>query len=454
MKRLLIITTLTLLTNFLFAQTVEKLSFTMQEAVEFAKENNSLVKNSLIDIEIADKKVWETTAIGLPQVNGSASYSNIFSVPEMSFGPYIDWYSMPAGTAITPELIGAYTREGNSIQLGVKENVTWDITVSQLIFSGEYLVGLQASRTYREMSDLGLEKSLLDVKQQVSDAYILVLLLKRNYQNIEKSLENTKKLLVEMEATNKVGFSDKQGVDQFRLTVANLGNALLSIQRQVNTAEMLLKLQMGYEIGKGISLSQTLDEIFENNDYANYVNQEFSIENNIEYKIFNTQEKLTLLSLKQQKSKSLPTLSGFYKHQEQFKSADFNFFNPNMIGVSLNVPIFSSFSRHSKIQQAKLELLKVQNTKIQVSDGLQVQISQAGNDLSTAWEKFTVEKENLCLAEKIYNDTVIKFKNGTSSGLELTQAQNQMLNTQSSYFTAMFEVLKAKNTLDKALNNL
>jgi outer membrane protein len=454
MKRLLIITALTLLTNLLFAQTEDKNSFTLQEAVEFAKENNSSVKNSEIDIEIAAKKVWETTAIGLPQVSGSASYTNIFSVPEMSFGPYIDWYSMPAGTAITPELIGAYTREGNSIQLGVKENVTWDITVSQLIFSGEYLVGLQASRTYRLMADLGLEKAFLDVKQSVSDAYILVLLLKRNYLNIEQSLENTKKLLQEMEATNKVGFVERTGVDQFRLTVANLGNALLSIQRQVKTAEMLLKIQMGYEIAKEITLSETLDGIFENNDYTNYINQDFGIENHIDYKLFDTQEKLTILSLKQQKSKALPTLSGFYRHQGQMDSPDFNFFNPNMIGVSLNVPIFSSFSRSSKIQQAKLELIKVQNTKIQVSDGLQVQISQAGNDLATAWEKYTVEKENLSLAERIYSDTVIKFKNGSSSGLELTQAQNQMLNTQSSYFTSMFEVLKAKNTLDKALNNL
>lgn len=454
MKRIIIITIFTLLTGSLFAQEENKSSFTLEEAIEFAKLNNTNVKNSEIDIQIAKKKVWETTAIGLPQVSGSASYSNIFSVPEMSFGPYVDWYSIPDGTVITPEVIYAYTKDGNIMQLGVKQNVTWDITVTQLIFSGEYLVGLQASRTFQQMSDLGFEKASIEVKQQVADTYILVLLLERNYQNIETSLENTKKLLQEMEVTNTVGFVDKTGVDQFRLTVANLGNVLLSMQRQTNTSRMLLKLQMGYNMENEIQLAQSLEEIFAVNDYTTYINQEFNVENHIDFKLLDTQEKLSLLSVKQQKSKALPTISGFYKHQGQLESPEFNFFNPNMVGISLNVPIFSSFGRSAKLQQAKLELIKTQNTKIQVVDGLQLQIAQARNELSSSFEKYTVEKENLTLAEKIFDDTVLKFKNGFSSGLELTQAQNQMLNTQASYFTAMFEVLKAKNTLDKALNNL
>lgn len=441
------------LLNCIVAQDEEKSSFTLLEAIAFAQENNANVKNAEVDMEIAKKKVWETTAIGLPQVTGSVNYTNTFDVPEMSFGPYIAWDMMPPGDPITPETIGAYTMPGQIIELGVKENVAWDITVSQLIFSGEYIVGLQASKAFQQMSDLSYEKANIDINQQISDSYLLVKMLEKNYQNVETSLENTRLLLKEMETTNEVGFADKNSVDQFRLTVSNLGNVLLSMERQINTSKMLLKYQMGYDMDKEIELTQNLEEVFAALDYESYLTKEFTVENHIDYQILDTQEKLTLLSLKQQKSKSLPTIAAFYKHQEQFETPDFNFFNPNMVGVSLTVPIFSSFSRSSKVKQAKLELIKAQNSKAMVASGLSLQIQQARGDFSTAFEKYTVEKENLALAEKIYDDTVKKFKNGNASSLEVTQAQNQMLNTQSSYYTAIFELLQAKNTLDKALNN-
>jgi outer membrane protein TolC len=181
--------------------------------------------------------------------------------------------------------------------------------------------------------------------------------------------------------------------------------------------------------------------------------QEFNINSHIDYQILETQEKITALSLKREKATILPTLSAFYKHQEQLEEAAFSFFSPDMIGISLNIPIFSSGGRHSKIQQSKLELIKIQNTKVDVENALNMQVIQNRNGFITAQEKHLLEKRNLELAKKIYENTLIMFRNGSASSLEVTQAQNQMLSSQTNYYTSIMELLQAKNNLDKALNN-
>ncbi|HBS85327.1 MAG: hypothetical protein A2W91_16095 [Bacteroidetes bacterium GWF2_38_335] len=431
----------------------QKTAFSLKEAQEYALINNTSVKNAIIDIEIAKKKVWETTAIGLPQVNGNVNYQNVFTVPEMSFGGYIDWASMDPSIPLTSGDVLSHYVMPEPIQLGVKENVTWDITVSQLIFSGEYIVGLQAAKTFQQVSALSLEKAKIETKLLIKETYTLVQILEENRKIITNSLENTEKILADLQATNKVGFLDQTSVDQLELTTHNLTNAKISVEKQINTVKLLLKYQMGMNMDQEISLTESAETILSTVESDKILLQPFDIGKNIDYQMLEVQEEITSLSLKRQKSTNLPTLSAFYRHQEQMKTPEFNFTSPDMIGVSLKVPIFASGTRHVKIQQAKLELLQIENNKLNVEQALNMQVEQARNSFITANNKYILEKDNLDLSKRIYDNTLIKFQNGSVSSMELTQAQNQMLNTQMGYFTAILDLLKAKNTLDKAINN-
>jgi len=453
MKKQFIIILWVLTPFFLFAQDIEKNSFTLKEAQAFAIENNASIKNANVDTEIARKKVWETTAIGLPQVSGGVNYQNTFSVPEMSFGAYVDWEAMDPNATITPLDVLSHYVMSEPMQLGVKENVTWDITVSQLIFSGEYIVGLQAAKTYQQISELGVLKAEIETKKLISETYVLTQVLTENRDLIEESLTNTKKLLEEMQATQKAGFLDKTSVDQFQLTVYNLTNALSSVEKQIESMKILLKYQMGMDINQKIELTESAEDILYKIDAGSLLVQEFNINEHIDYQMLEAQEKITSLSLKRQRATILPTVSGFYKHQEQVKTAAFNFFSPDIVGVSLKIPILSSGGRWSKIQQSKMELVKIQNTKLEVENALNMQVIQNRNNFITAQEKHILEKQTLALSKTIYENTLIMFRNGSASSLEVTQAQNQMLSAQTNYYTSVLELLQAKNNLDKALNN-
>jgi outer membrane protein len=441
---------------FLSAQAVIK-GLSLKEAQEYALKNNMTIKNAVIDLEIAKKKIWETTAMGLPQLNAVANYSHIFKVPEVSFPGTIlsstrngsTLYGLPvAGDSL---FVNNYAAP--PIKLGVSDNLTFDITLSQLVFNGAYLVGLQASKVFYQISEQALEKNEIDIRESVANTYLLVLNLIKNEEILSNRIINLEKTLNEMRQLNKAGFLEITDVDQLELTILSVKNAQNTLQRQIDGATDLLKFQIGMPYEIELELSDDLDKILNSAVIESITGRNLEVEDNIVTKILNTQVKIGELNLKREKSGYLPSLAAFYKHSEKARQADFDFFMKDMAGVQLNIPIFSSGQRKSAVAQRKLELLKMQNSRAQALNGLQLEFKSANNDFSTSLEKYNNEKRNIELAERIYDKTLIKFKEGLSSSMDITTAQNQLLGAQSNYFTAIYSLLVAKNKIDKLTNN-
>jgi outer membrane protein len=162
--------------------------------------------------------------------------------------------------------------------------------------------------------------------------------------------------------------------------------------------------------------------------------------------------------LRREQSFYLPSLSASFTRQEMAMRNEFNFleggypwFPSTYFGVNLTIPIFSSGMRSSRVQQARLELEKAKLSVLQVEQSLIMQLEKANTDFDNAMEKYNDQKENLNLAERILQRTRIMHKEGLASSLELTQANEQFLATQSNYISAMFDLLNARNDLEKAL---
>jgi outer membrane protein len=445
MKKLFPFLIITLFAIKLFSQDAEVKKLSLKEAQDFALNNSADVKNARLDVLIAKKKVWETTAIGLPQLNASIAYQYLPNVPEASF-PTI--YPVYDNQGILIDI----SYEEQPIPLGVESAATIDITLSQLVFSGEYLVGLQASRTFKALSAQSLKKSEQDIKELVANTYYMILVLEENNRVLDSTFKSVERTAFEINQMYEQGFVEETDADQINLTKASLKSSVISVERQLDMAYSLLKFQIGMDDNQEIELTQNLDEILGLNDLGSLSSSEFNLQNNINYQLLTTQETLTELDLKRTKSTFLPTVAAFYNHQEQTQVADFNFFIPDIIGVNINVPIFSSWQRMSQVQQKQMELEKVQNSKTQASQGLELEFTQALTEYSNALDKYLVEKDNRDLAKKIYDRTLIKYREGISSSMDLTQAQSQYLTTQSSYFNATLTLLQSKNKLEKLLN--
>lgn len=436
------------------------LKLSLKQAQDYAIVNNVNAKNSAIDIKLAKKKIWETTAIGLPQVNAQANYQHLFVVPEAPLGSSttLATKDLLPGSSITADDIAnekVFLSTTNFvIPLGVADNTTYGFTVSQLVFSGEYLVGLQAAKVFYQISEQSQAKTTLDLKESVGNTYSLVLVLEQSKKTLEQSLGNIKKTLSDMQEMNKQGFIENTDVDQIELTTLNLTNGVNSINRQVEATRDLLKFQLGLSFDSEIILTDDLAGTEATLNLESVLAAKFNVENNIDYQIVSIQEKVGNLNLKREQSGFLPTLSAVYSHSEKVNKPIFDFTPKDVFQLSLNLPIFSSGQRIVKVQQRRLDLEKITNTKTSVANGLQLQFVNARNEMASAYEKFLNEKKNIELTNRIYDKTLIKYKNGLSSSLDLTNAQNQYLTAQSNYYTAIYSLITAKNKLDKLTNNL
>jgi len=425
-------------------------TFTLNQAIEYALKNNAEVKNALLDIDIAKKKIWETTAQGLPQISASLDYSYIPSIPEMKFTtPYLINPASSTGQNADQIKIGY---QEIPIALGVKSSATIKANVSQLVFNGSYIVGLQTANIFKKLSEQGLSNTQNNIRENVANSYYLVLMAENNLQVLNDVQKNMESTLAEMKAILKEGFIEDTDVDQFQYTLTSIENTRKNIERQAEIAQRLLKFQMGIDLSTPIQLTDNFENVMQSLNVESLLTAEFDVKQNISYQLMQTQEKMMKMNVNLQKSTFLPSVVAFYMHQEKTQKADFDFTFPDMIGLSVNVPIFSSGMRVSKVSQAQMQLEKTQNTSIIAAEGLKLQFEQAKSQLLSSYEKYLNEKSNKELAEKIYNKTLIKYKEGLSGSMDLTQANSQLLNALSNYYTSLYEMLSAKNKIENLMN--
>ena len=449
MKHKLIITILILifLPYIITAQeNTEALSLSVNEAMEYALQNNTDVQNAQLDVIIAEKKVWETTTIGLPQISASGSYYNNLSL---------------ATQLIPAEFFGGEAGEFAEVQFGTKHNFNGTLTVSQLIFSGSYIVGLQAAKVYRSLSEKTLNKTEIDTKADIASTYYTILMAEETVVTLQSNFEYIQDLYNQTKAMAEAGFLESIEADKLRVTLGSLENSVKQMERQIEFLYALLKLQIGTDKDSKIELTDNLDDILLNIDVDELLKKEFTLEEHADYQLMVVQEELMALDLKRYKSEYLPTLSAFYNFKEDAYRDEFNpfdgsekWFKSSMLGFQIDIPIFNSGEKRSKVQQAKLELEKSTNTKNYVGSSLYTSLIQTRSDFITNRDIMINTKENMEVSKKVLDEISIKHKEGMASSFDLTQANSDYLTTIGDYTQAVVNLLNAKIELEKILNEI
>ncbi|MGE5420440.1 MAG: TolC family protein [Chloroflexota bacterium] len=434
-----------------FPQVTGPLRLTVEEARNMAVQNNINVRTAKVDVDYANKKVWETVAMGLPQISATANYQHQFTVPQISFGSFLDPGLLPEGPLSKTDIMNAYS-PAPTIPLGVRNNTIFDFTLSQLIFSGEYIVGLQAFRILKKVSEKALVKTEQQIRESVAGAYYSILVIDENERVLQESLKSTQQTYDELARMNEEGLIEETDVEQVKISITNLQSRINTLNAQKALAFKLLKFQLGMDFDDELVLTDSLKGIIDQGNIQYLSSTEFDINNSIDYQIIQNQERVSELMLKRQKSKLLPVISGFYRHQEQTNQPAFNFVVKDIAGVSLTLPIITSGQRIATINQARLDLEKARLNTENVYKGLVMEYETALTDYQTAFNNYSANLESMNLGKKIYDRTVIKYREGVASSFEMVQNQAQYLMSESSYYNSVLALLSSKAKLDRILS--
>lgn len=418
-------------------------TFSLIEAQEYAVANSYETLKSEMELAVTEKRIRETVGAGLPQFSTSLSYTN----------------NIELVTMLIPDFFGD-PNDKIEVQFGTQHNATLNLQVQQLVFNGSYFVGLATSRIFKRLATEGLKQTRLDVMETVSQTYYLILVSQESERIIQGNLQNLEKTLYEIRELYKEGFVEETDADVIQISVTALKNSLQNLQKQTETAYQLLKFQMGLDLNEEITLTDNLEDIIGEQDVKRALAGSFDLDDNIGYRLVQTQEKLAEMNLRNERAQYWPTVAAYYSLSYMAQRNEFSFLNfdekwyrSQAVGVNVNIPIFKSGAQKARVQQASIALDQARQTTHQVSQGLLLEEAQAKNALSSAYENYINYRDNMELSKKVYDKTLIKYQEGLASSTDLTQANDRHLGAQSSYIQALAELLNAKNTLDKLRND-
>jgi outer membrane protein TolC len=423
-------------------QAQNKLSLT--EALDFAYKNNRSMIVSDQQIKASKKKKWEVVADGLPQVDGNISYNH--------------WIKQQL-SLIPGAMLQEFDKEYVAVAMGTKHNTTATLGITQKLFDASYLVGMQSAKLFLEISKNQSEKSQIEVKRQVTEAYVNVLI---GYESISITKENIKNLKQNLHETEQLfgqGLTEEENVEQLKITLGELENNLLSLKHQGYIAENLLKILLGINIAENVELTDSLDALIASYSVLNLKDDSYVIDNNIDYRMAKNRVRAKELELKLERSKALPSLNlsfqaaaaGYGAHANKaLKTSDM--LTSKVLMLNMKIPIFSSLKRNAASQRKRIELYQNQLQFQDLEEQLNLQLIKARDAFKLSVYQWNTTKRNLELSERIANKNQTKFNRGLISSFDLRQAQLQLYATQQEYLGAVHNIVRKKIELETIIN--
>ncbi|HPF00078.1 MAG TPA: TolC family protein, partial [Bacteroidales bacterium] len=414
--------TIILLTLFLFlcnhGSAQEKLSLTLGQAQEYALDHNRTLKNASLDIQKAEANKWSTLSTMLPQVNGSVDYANMMGYQLTMMGFDI---AMPPYATI---------------------GVTTSISLS-----ASQVIGVQMQNIAAKMADITLKQTEQQVTNQVKTLYFSALVMEETTVLLDSNLANMKKLLAHTENSVKVGILNQTDADQLAVQIVTVENTINSVKRSLEMIYNALRLQLGISVDTEIELTQAIDELVNIEKANSLLSVGFSSENSFSYQLLKSSVDLSKAQVNMKKWAYAPSISAYHSYTKKEYFSDeptMNMTPPNIIGLSLKVPIFSSASRYASLKAAQIDYEKQLNTLADAGEGLVIQHRQLCFNLSSALETYETQKRNIEVNQRIFEDISRKFENGMASSLEVTTAGSGLITAQSNYVQTLLNLVSAQ----------
>ncbi len=436
----LLIGMILLSTQIIFAQ--NKNEFTVKQAVEYATKNAVAVKNALLDIQIQKQTNNEITALAFPQISASGTLNDFLTIP----------------TSLLPgQIFGGAPGTFIPVQFGTKYNATGSIDAAQILFDGQVFVGLQARSAAMNLANKNVEVTAEQIKANVYKIYYQLVVSKKQLGSIDANIERFEKLLYDVKQIYKQGFAEKLDVDKIEVQLNNIKTEKFKIDNLIETGNAGLKFLMNMPQKETLILTDTInEEILKNN----ILDTAYDYKSRKELQLLELAAELTGYNIRRYKLSKIPTVVAFGSYQKNAQRTKFDFlgsnpwFTTSLVGLKISAPLFDGNARRAKIKKATLELDKLNNTRDQVKQSVDYDVNAAIIKMKSAILTIDNQKQNMALAEKVYNTSKKKYETGLGNNQEIYNAQAELKVSQNNYYSALYDAIIAKVDYLKAIGKL
>lgn len=443
---------------------ITKHEFSIQQAVDYAKKNNVNVKNALVDVQIQEQQNREFTSNAYPHINASFG---------TSYNPNVATQVVPnfISPATYQVLIDEGVKNGNgqliqmpndfgfiAAQFGSKFSVTGGISLQQVLFDGQVFVGLLARGAAVEFRKRNVEVTEEIIKANIYKIYYQLVVSKTQTELLDANITLLEKLLKDTRIIYENGFAEKLDIDKVSVQLTNLQTEKLKVLNTISNGYYGLKVLMGMPVSDELVLTDKLsDEQIKEGALEKSV---YSYDERKEYQYAQMGKVLNEYNVRRYKLSQIPTLSMNANYAKNAQRNQWSFtrrgdwFTISSVNLNISIPIFNGFFTKSKIEQAKLEVKKIDNQLEALKLSIDNEVAVARNNFRSAIATMDFQKKNMELAEKIYQQTKKKYEIGTGSQTEINTAQTDLKAAQTNYITALYDAVVAKVDFMKATGKL
>lgn len=443
----------------LIAQDTMRLS--LKDCLDFAEKNQVKIKNALLNEKTSLALNREVTGLAMPHVNAKAGMTNAPLVAAFQVPNFIK--TIIAGDGTNPGLVSNQYLDSNtvanmpntmSLAFQPKWTTTGTIEASQILFDPSVMVALQARKALEDLARKGVELTIQDVKVSLTKSYYSLIVAEKQKSLVQQNIVRLEQLEKELKEMYKAGFAEKLDVDKITVALNNLKTQKTKVDQIVGLAYLSLKFQVGMNLYLPIKLTENISE---ENLSSDLLKECIRFENRYEYQMIEILRNINAYDLKRYKLGWLPTVVLFgnygytlYNSAKPFETGS-SWQRSAIVGGNISMPLFDGFQRRQKIKQAELNLEKSQNNLDNLKTALSLEEESAKISLSNNLRSLETQRDNMKLAEDVYNTTRTKYKEGVGSSLEILNAETALKEAQTNYFTALYDVITSKVDLQKAL---
>jgi len=418
-----------------------QLSLSMEQALELGVAQAYAMQRARIDVDVAKSDVKELLATGLPQVNASFDFNHFLDIPTQvvpasSFDP------------MAPEDLVL------ELAFGTTQSATAGVNATQLVFSGSYLVGVRAAQVFVDAKALAVDATEVETRRLVAEAYVTALAAEANVKTLGRALALVTSSETELRALATEGLVESVDADQLQLTRQSLAQQLNTARLQADLTKKLLLFQCGLAVEDAVVLTDNLEGLTQQS-VPEAMQAQLNLESNPALAEQRRYVALAELDVLNRRADALPQVAAFYSNSSQtFRDPDFpalkdeaSWYPSQIVGLSVNMPIWTSFGGRQRVEKAKLAVLTAESGLSQMESAARLEFDNARATFLDAQAALSNAQEQRALAENILTRIESGHKEGIRSSFELNTAQNQLLEAEGNLIGAQLTWLTAQQRL-------